>query len=51
MKSDKNRQTDPRAGRTAANRVILRRTLFLMAVCGVVFFIPLVGRLYQLQIV
>ena len=47
MKSNKKRQHD----RTAANLRILKRTLFLMAVCGVVFFIPLVWQLYQLQIV
>ncbi len=46
MKSKKRQQNS-----TAANLRILKRTLLLMTVCGVVFFIPLVGRLYQLQIV
>ena len=29
---------------------MLRRTLFLMAVCGIVSFVLLLGRLYRLQI-
>jgi len=33
------------------NRTILRRTLFLLGACGVVAFIVLVSRLYQIQIV
>lgn len=34
-----------------ANRVILRRTLFLMVLCGIVAFIPLIATLYKLMIV
>ena len=33
-----------------ANRMILRRTLFLMVVCGIVAFIPLLVTLYNLMI-
>ena len=32
------------------NRIMLRRTLFLMATCGIVAFIVLAGRLFTLQI-
>ncbi len=39
----------PREG--APNRMMLRRTLFLLSVCGVAAFAVLAGRLYQLQIV
>ncbi len=39
----------PRGG--APNRMMLRRTLFLLSVCGVAAFIVLAARLYQLQIV
>ena len=34
-----------------ANTVILRRTLFLLAVCGIVAFVVLVVRLYNVQVV
>ena len=34
-----------------ANRTVLRRTLFLMILCGVVLFIPLIFTLYRLMIV
>jgi len=34
-----------------ANRMILGRTIFLMVLCGVVVFIPLVAQLYKIQIV
>ena len=34
-----------------ANRMILRRTLFLMVLCGIVAFIPLIATLYKLMIV
>ena len=34
-----------------ANRTILRRTLFLMILCGIVLFIPLIFTLYKLMIV
>lgn len=47
MRNDKKRQEPDRR----ANRTILMRTLFLMVVCGVVAFVPLFGKLYQLQIV
>jgi len=33
------------------DKMIMRRTLILMAVCGIVAFIVLAGKLYQLQIV
>ena len=34
-----------------ANRSLLYRVIFLLAVCGVALFIPLIGQLYKLQIV
>ena len=34
-----------------ANRTVLRRTLFLMILCGVVLFVPLIFTLYRLMIV
>ena len=34
-----------------ANRMILRRTLFLMVLCGIVAFIPLIATLYKLMII
>nr|MBQ4318238.1 hypothetical protein [Clostridia bacterium] len=33
-----------------ANRTVLGRTLFLMVVCGILIFIPLIAQLYKLQI-
>jgi len=33
-----------------ANRTILRRTLVLMVLCGIVAFVPLIGTLYHLII-
>ena len=33
-----------------ANRTILRRTLVLMVLCGIVAFVPLIGMLYHLMI-
>lgn len=36
--------------KTGPNRQMLRRTLFLMAVCGIAAFLILLGRLYKLQI-
>ncbi len=33
-----------------ANRTILRRTLILMILCGVIAFVPLIGTLYNLMI-
>lgn len=35
---------------SSINRTMLRRTLFLMAVCGIVSFLVLAARLYVLQI-
>lgn len=35
----------------APNRTMLRRTLFLMIVCGIVAFLALILRLYKLQII
>ncbi|MBU5434306.1 penicillin-binding transpeptidase domain-containing protein [Pseudoflavonifractor sp. MSJ-37] len=46
MKNDKKRQKPDRN----TNRTVLRRTLFLMAMCGVVSFVPLIYKLYDLQI-
>ena len=40
-----NREQNPRA-----NRTILRRTLVLMVLCGIVAFVPLIGTLYHLMI-
>ena len=37
-------------GSASPNRMMLRRTLFLLVVCGIVAFIVLAGRLYKLQI-
>ena len=34
-----------------ANRTILRRTLVLMVLCGIVAFVPLIGTLYHLMII
>ena len=39
----------PRDG--APNRMMLRRTLFLLSVCGAAAFVVLAARLYYLQIV
>ena len=33
-----------------ANRMILARTMFLLVLCGVVMFIPLIMQLYKIQI-
>ena len=33
-----------------ANRRLLRRTLILMAICGVLIFIPVLAKLWNLQI-
>lgn len=41
----------PAESKQRANRVILRRTLVLMLVCGILAFIPLVVTLYKLMIV
>ncbi len=49
MEQDENRKKKARDGR--ANRVILLRTLFLMFVCGIVLFIPLLWKLWQISIV
>ncbi len=40
-----------RKGGSQPNRMMLRRTLFLLVVCGIVAFIVLGARLYKLQIV
>ena len=44
--SKKNRSKEP----VSPNRMMLRRTLFLMIVCGIVAFIVLGARLFKLQI-
>ncbi|MCI5994172.1 MAG: PASTA domain-containing protein [Clostridiales bacterium] len=41
----------PAESKQRANRMILRRTLVLMLVCGILAFIPLVVTLYKLMIV
>ena len=46
--SEKSVGRNPRSG---PNRQMLRRTLFLMSVCGIAVFIVLLMRLYKLQIV
>ncbi len=43
--------TDRRPRDGAPNRMMLRRTLFLLSVCGVAAFAVLAARLYQLQVV
>ena len=40
-----------RRNENIANRRLFRRTIVLMVLCGVVMFVPLVGRLWNLQIV
>jgi stage V sporulation protein D (sporulation-specific penicillin-binding protein) len=45
-KRAKNKADDKRA-----NRMILGRTIFLLVLCGIVIFIPLVARLYKIQII
>ena len=40
----------PKEKSQRANRTILRRTLFLMIVCGILAFIPLIATLYKLMI-
>lgn len=42
---------DKREAASGPNRQMLRRTLFLMAVCGIAAFLILLARLYKLQIV
>ena len=34
-----------------SNRSFLRRTLFIMLLCGIVLFLPLIGTLFRLMIV
>lgn len=41
----------PAESKQRANRMILRRTLILMIVCGILVFIPLIITLYKLMIV
>lgn len=45
------RERRPRGDHGKSNRSLLRRTIFLMAVMGVLVFIPLVAQLVRLQIV
>mgnify|MGYP002569568744 CR=1 FL=1 len=44
-------KTQPGRLKPGPSRQMLRRTLFLMAVCGIGAFVVLLGRLYQLQII
>lgn len=44
------KKRSPKTGPKGKNRMMYRRTQFLMAVCGIVAFIVLVGRLFQMQI-
>lgn len=45
------KKRSPAKGPKGQNRIMYRRTRFLMAVCGIVAFIVLLLRLFQLQIV
>ena len=49
--AERTRKTESRSGDRRANRTILGRTLFLMLLFGVVAFVPLFAKLYDLQIV
>ena len=44
------RVTDRRPG-AGPNRMMLRRTLFLLSVCGIAAFIVLAAKLYDIQII
>ena len=48
---DDQRRNSARKKDRRANRSLLRRTIFLMSVFGIVIFIPLVAQLWKLQIV
>lgn len=50
-KKNQQPRLSPEQSRQRANRTILRRTLVLMVLCGVVAFIPLIATLYKLMIV
>ena len=47
----KRKKQQPGTARERANRTLLRRMLFLMILCGVVLFVPLIATLYQIMIV
>ncbi len=47
----KQKKQQPGTARERANRTILQRMLFLMILCGIVLFIPLIVTLYQIMIV
>lgn len=48
---DDMRRSSTRKKDRRANRSLLRRTIFLMSVFGILIFVPLVGQLWKLQIV
>ncbi|MEG1858077.1 MAG: hypothetical protein RR216_05000, partial [Pseudoflavonifractor sp.] len=47
MSGEKKKQQPDRR----ANSIILRRTLVLMGICGVLAFFPLLTKLYEIQII
>ena len=49
--TQKARKTSSNGGDSRQNRIILGRTICLMVLFGVAAFIPLLGRLWQIQIV
>ncbi len=49
LKRSENKQRE--TARERANRTILKRTLILMLLCGIVLFVPLIATLYNLMIV
>ena len=49
---DRRERNTGRSGReSGSKRKIFRRTVFLMLVCGVGLFIPLIGQLWNIAIV
>ena len=48
--AERTRKTESRSGDRRANRTILGRTIFLMVIFGVVVFIPLFWKLWDVQI-
>ena len=49
MEREPRNRKNSRDGR--ANRTILIRTVFLMCLCGIVLFVPLLARLWKISIV
>ena len=50
-KQTKGKQKKGRAGKERTGRTTQRRAMFLLVLCGIVMFLPLIWKLYQLQIV